>query len=45
MRDFIIVTILCLAAAIVADHFWLGGRYFGAVQHGLGLDMSSIKRR
>ena len=45
MREFIIVTLLCLAAAVVADHMWLGGKYFGTVAHELGLDISSVNRR
>jgi hypothetical protein len=43
MRDFIIVTILCIAAAIAVDHFWFGGKYFGAVD--LGFSASSVQRR
>jgi hypothetical protein len=45
MREFIIVTALCLVAAFVADHVWLGGKYFGAVKHELGLEVSSVNRR
>jgi hypothetical protein len=42
MRDFIIVAVLCLVAAIVADYVWLGGQYS---MYELGLDIRSINRR
>jgi hypothetical protein len=29
MREFILVAVLCLAAAFVADRLWLGGQVFG----------------
>jgi hypothetical protein len=45
MRDFIIVAVLCLVAAIVADYVWLGGQYSSKVMNELGLDISSINRR
>jgi ABC-type sulfate transport system permease subunit len=45
MRDFIIVTILCIAAAIAVDHFWFDGKYFGAVTQDLGFSASSVQRR
>jgi hypothetical protein len=45
MRDFIIVTILCIAAAIAVDHFWFGGKYFGAATQDLGFSASSVQRR
>jgi|tagenome__1003787_1003787.scaffolds.fasta_scaffold12641903_1 hypothetical protein len=45
MRDFIIVVALCLAAAVVADRVWLGGKYTNSVKYELGLDMSSANRR
>jgi len=45
MRDFIIVAVLCLLAAIVADYVWLGGQYSTKVMNYLGLDISSINRR
>jgi hypothetical protein len=44
MRDFIIVTVLCLAAAIAVDHFWLNGKYFGSVAEDLGFAASSVRR-
>jgi hypothetical protein len=44
MRDFIIVAVLCLVAAIVADYVWLGGQYSSKVMYELGLDISSINR-
>jgi len=28
MREIIIVAILCLVAALIADHFWLHGQLF-----------------
>jgi hypothetical protein len=45
MRDFIIVAVLCLLAAIVADYVWLGGQYSTKVMYELGLDIRSINRR
>jgi len=45
MRDFIIVAVLCLVAAIVADYVWLGGKYSSKAMYELGLDLSSIIRR
>jgi hypothetical protein len=45
MRDFIIVAVLCLVAAIVADYVWLDGQYSSKVMHELGLDISSVNRR
>ena len=36
MRDFIIVIVLALIAAFVADVVWLDGKYFGIVKSGLG---------
>jgi len=45
MRDFIIVAVLCLVAAIVADYVWLDGKYSRKVAHEFGLDISSINRR
>jgi hypothetical protein len=45
MREFIIVTLLCLATAIVADRLWFDGKYFNAFKYELGLDISSVKRR
>ncbi len=45
MRDFIIVALLCLVAAIVADYVWLDGQYSSKVMHELGLDISLINRR
>ena len=44
MRDFIIVAVLCLVAAIVADYVWLGGQYSSKVMYELGLDIRSINR-
>jgi hypothetical protein len=29
MREFILIAVLCLAAAFVADRVWLGGKVFG----------------
>ncbi|WP_157100110.1 hypothetical protein [Rhodoplanes sp. Z2-YC6860] len=45
MRDFIIITVLCLVAAIVADRMWLDGRYAGKITRQWGLDMSPSNRR
>ena len=45
MRDFIIVAVLCLVAAIIADYVWLDGQYSRKVMRELGLDISSINRR
>ena len=45
MRDLIIVTVLCLAIAILIDHFWFDGRYIGEVRHEVGLSISAAKRR
>ena len=45
MKDFVVVALLCLVAAIVADQVWLHGKYTGAIKHSLGLDISSVNRR
>lgn len=45
MRDVIIVTVLCLVAAIVADHIWLNGKYFSKAKQELGLDISAARRQ
>jgi hypothetical protein len=41
MRDFIIVTLLCLVIAILIDHFWFEDRHMGEI----GLSISAAKRR
>jgi hypothetical protein len=45
MRDYIIVIVLCLIAALVMDRIWLDGKYTGQVAHQVGLDISSVNRR
>jgi hypothetical protein len=44
MRDLVIVTVLCLAAAILIDHFWFDGRYIGEIGHDVGLSIGAAKR-
>lgn len=45
MRDAIIVAVLCLAAAFIADRVWFGGKYFATTKQELGLDISAVRRR
>jgi hypothetical protein len=45
MRDLILVTLLCALAAVVADHVWLGGKYFGLYTHRVAQEFSSSNRR
>ena len=45
MRDVIVVTILCLIAATVADFVWSGGKHVDAIKQELGLEISSVGRR
>ena len=45
MRDLIIVTVLALTAAFVADRVWFDGKYFGTVSHELGWNFSSVQRK
>jgi hypothetical protein len=44
MREFIIVTVLCLVAAVVADAVWFDGKYFGRVKDDIGFSFSSVNR-
>ena len=45
MRDLIIVTMLCLFAALLIDHFWLNGRYLGELRHSTGISIGAAKRQ
>jgi hypothetical protein len=45
MRDFIIIAVLCLAGAGVADAVWLNGKNVGAVKQELGVVWSMVYRR
>ena len=42
MKDFIVVTALCLVAAVVVDRVWFGGKYTGEVAQELGLSWSRL---
>jgi len=45
MRDFIIIAILCLLGAGIADAVWLDGKNLGAVKRELGIAWSVVFRR
>jgi hypothetical protein len=45
MRDFIIVIVLSLLAAIAADYVWLGGKHVDKAAREIGLDISAIRHR